>query len=119
MDSLSPETRREIESQLDNTAKRTGAVASTLLGYTKHALWIVPVLIGIAFVVDYAVLRMSANPTGSVMVKRYYAVGLKNGKTEMYYADPENQMCVNSIFPHLGYAPCWYLRRYNVKQISI
>jgi hypothetical protein len=119
MDSLSPETRREIESQLDSTAKRTGALASTLLRYAKHALWIVPVLMGIAFVADYAALRMSANPTGSVMVKRYYAVGLKNGKTEMYYADPENQMCVNSIFPHLGYTPCWYLRRHNVKQIDI
>jgi len=119
MDSLSPETRREIESQLDSTAKRTGAVASVILRYAKHALWIVPVMIGVAFLADYVVLRSSRNPMGSVLVRRYYAVGLKNGKTEMYYADPENQMCVNSVFPHLGYSPCWYLRRHDSKEISI
>ena len=119
MDSLSPETRREIERQLDSTAKRTGALASAVLRYAKHTLWIVPVAIAIAFLVDYVVLRASRNPTGSVLVRRYYAVGLKNGKTEMYNADPESQMCVNSIFPHLGYSPCWYLRRYNSKEIKI
>ena len=52
-------------------------------------------------------------------IKRYYAVGLKNGKTEMMYAEPENQTCVNSVFPHRGYYPCWYLRRHNVRQIDI
>jgi hypothetical protein len=119
MDSLSPETRREIEGQLDSAAKRTGALASAFLGYAKHALWLVPVLMAITFLADYAVVRASRNPTGSVLVKRYYAVGLKNGKTEMYYADPENQTCVNSIFPHMGYSPCWYLRRYKVKEIKI
>jgi hypothetical protein len=119
MDSLSPETRREIERQLDSTAKRTGALASAVLRSAKHLLWIVPVLIAIAFLADYIVLRASGNPTGSVLVRRYYAVGLKNGKTEMYSADPENQMCVNSIFPHLGYSPCWYLRRYNTKEIKV
>jgi hypothetical protein len=119
MDSLSPETRREIERQLDSTAKRTGALASAVLRYAKHLLWIVPVLIAIAFLADYIVLRASANPTDSVLVRRYYAVRLKNGKTEMYNVDPENQMCVNSIFPHLGYSPCWYLRRHNVKEIPI
>jgi hypothetical protein len=119
MDSLSPETRREIESQLDSSSKRMGALASALVRCAKHALWVVPVLLAIAYLVDYAVLRSSGNPTGSVTIKPYYSVGLKSGKNELYYADPVKQTCVNSIFPHLGYSPCWYLRRNSVKEIQI
>ncbi|HLH31135.1 MAG TPA: hypothetical protein VKY31_08025 [Terriglobia bacterium] len=118
-DSLSPETRREIERQLDAAADRTGRVANAVFRYLRHLLWIIPVLLVVAFAVDYVTLRASAAPTDTVTIKRYYAVGLKNGKTEMYYADPINQTCVNSVFPHMGYTPCWYVRRHNVKQISI
>lgn len=119
MDSLSPETRREIESRLDSTAGRTGDIASAFLRYAKHALWVIPVLMVVAFLADSAALHFSRMPTATVTIKRYYAVGLKNGKTEMYYADPETQTCVNSIFPHMGDSPCWYLRKHNIKEIRV
>src|SRR5581483_5494335 len=80
MDSLSPETRRQIERQLDAAADRTGVLANAIFHYLKHALWILPVLLVIAFAVDDVALRVSASPTGTVTIKRYYAVGLKNGK---------------------------------------
>ena len=118
-DSLSPETRREIERQLDSAVTRAGSLAGAGLRYAKWALWVIPVLLGLAYAADYIQLHSSQNPTSTVSIKRYYAVGLKNGKTEMYYAEPENETCVNSIFPHLGYSPCWYLRRHNMKEISI
>jgi hypothetical protein len=118
-DSLSPETRREIERHLDSTVSRTGLLATAGLRYAKQALWVIPVLLVLAYAADYIQLRSSQNPTSTVSIKRYYAVGLKNGKTEMYYAEPENEACVNAIFPHLGYSPCWYLRRHNMKEISI
>ena len=118
-ESLSPETRRQIESELDKAAARTSAFAAALLKLFKRAVLMVVVLLVVAFVVDYVQLQASSNALGSVSVKRYYAVGLKNGKTEMMYAEPENRTCVNSMFPHRGYWPCWYLRRHNVKQIDI
>jgi hypothetical protein len=118
-DSLSPELRRQIESQLDSAAHRTGVLAGIVVRFAKHLLWIVPVLLVLAFVTDSLVLGWSHDPLGTITIKRYYAVGLKNGKTEMYYADPETQTCVNSVFPHRGYSPCWYVRRHNVKEISI
>ncbi|HEY2383309.1 MAG TPA: hypothetical protein VGK48_19210 [Terriglobia bacterium] len=119
MDRLSPETRREIDRQMDSAAQRTAAVTAALLRYAKRALWIVPLLIIVAFLADYVTFRASGQSLGTVSVRRYYTVGLKNGKTEFYYVDPENQTCANSIFPHLGYSPCWYLRRHNTKEISI
>jgi hypothetical protein len=118
-DSLSPETRREIERHLDSTVSQTGSLATAGFRYAKRALWVIPILLVLAYVADYIQLRSSENRTSTVSIKRYYAVGLKNGKTEMYYAEPENETCVNSIFPHLGYSPCWYLRRHNMREISI
>jgi hypothetical protein len=118
-ESLSLETRRQIESELDRAAARTSALAAALLMLFKRAVLVVVVLLVVAFVVDYIQLQASSNALGYVSVKRYYAVGLKNGKTELMYAEPENQTCVNSMFPHRGYWPCWYLHRHNVKQIDI
>ena len=56
---------------------------------------------------------------GVVKIQRYYAVGLKSGKTEFMFLPAENQVCVHSLFPHLGYSPCWYLSRRNVKRIDM
>ena len=55
---------------------------------------------------------------GSVTIKRYYAVKLKDRKTEFYPADPETRQCVYSLFPHYGYGPCWYLSRKKQQQID-
>jgi hypothetical protein len=55
------------------------------------------------------------NPLDSVI--SYYATALKNGKIEVFYDQPITRMCVHSIFPHLGYMPCWYLRRSAITRI--
>jgi hypothetical protein len=61
----------------------------------------------------------SRDPFGVVEVRPYYAVRLKDRKTEYYFLDPENQKCVHSLFPHLGYCPCWYLQRKKQKRIEM
>ena len=33
----------------------------------------------------------------------------KNGSAEIVIGDPEVETCVHSLFPHMGYEPCWYL----------
>jgi hypothetical protein len=118
-ESLNPEELRRIERQFERTANQTGRFAATLLAYFTRALVVLVVLIGIAFFLDYLVVRKSQSAYGSVEIHRYYAVGLKNKKTDYSSGDSEIQMCVNSAFPHFGYPPCWYLRRHNVKEIDI
>ena len=62
------------------------------------------------YAADYLSARMrGANALGAVQVQPYYAVPLKDGKTEFMMLDPEMQTCVRSLAPHFGYSPCWYL----------
>ena len=56
---------------------------------------------------------------GSVQVKVLWAVRQKSGRIEYSVGDDEIQTCVRSVFPQLGYTPCWYLRRHAKKRIEI
>jgi hypothetical protein len=75
------------------------------------------------YLCDYLFVRYriakNLNPFGVVNMRRYYAIPLKNGKTEFVYQEPEAQVCVQSLFPHFGYSPCWYAKRKNVKRMDI
>lgn len=72
---------------------------------------------------DYVSVRYripsSRQVTGTVEVLPYTAVPLKDGKTELIFQPPQNQTCVHSLFPHLGYTPCWYLSRHRDKRTDI
>lgn len=59
------------------------------------------------------------DPFATVTIQPYYAIHEKNGKTEYDFAAPESQLCVRSLFPHLGYSPCWYVMRHTEKRIDI
>jgi len=78
---------------------------------------------GLAYAVDYAIFRyrISTNrqPFGQVMVSPYDAVAQKNGKTEFIFEPPQPQTCVNALFAHAGYPPCWYLRRHTEPRTDI
>jgi hypothetical protein len=56
---------------------------------------------------------------GFVQTRTSYAVEQKNRKTEYYFNPAEAETCVHSLFPQLGYTPCWYLARHSVKQIQM
>jgi len=85
-------------------------------------------LVAIVYAGDYAVVRLrAAYPRlglafDSVQMEQLYAITLKNGRTE-YQLDarqPEVTVsCVRALFPHLGYSPCWYLRRNSQKPIPM
>lgn len=62
-------------------------------------------------------------PYGTVTVQIMYAISEKStpgtNKTEYTSGDAQDQTCVNSLFPHFGYAPCWYLSRHTQKTVNI
>lgn len=64
--------------------------------------------------------RMTRNllddPFETQMIERTYGIPHKNGSAEIVNDAPEPETCVHSIFPHMGYTPCWYLNR-NSKTI--
>jgi len=77
----------------------------------------------LAFSLDYAVLRVreatNRNAYGSVVVNHYTAVLQKNGKTTLTFDPPQPWTCVNSLFPHQGWLPCWYLSKHNDQRTDI
>jgi hypothetical protein len=81
------------------------------------------ILTGIlVFLGDYLSLRYSIpkrDMYGSVVVRELYAVKLKNKQTEYMFQPPAPQECVNSLFPHFGDEPCWYLSRHTKQQVSV
>ncbi|HLY19367.1 MAG TPA: hypothetical protein VKR61_19205 [Bryobacteraceae bacterium] len=76
----------------------------------------------LVYIGDYLSLRYripnQREQFGSVMVQRSYAIPQKDRKTEYMFDPPAPQICVNSLFPHFGDPPCWYLRRHARQQIS-
>jgi len=70
-----------------------------------------------AFAIDAAVLRYRAstnhNAFGTVTVHPYYAFPRKDKKIELIFDDPRDETCAHSLFPQMGYSPCWYLRRHS------
>lgn len=75
------------------------------------------VTVAVIYGADYLAAR--TNPLGSVAVQPYLAIHLKNKKVEFDFSPPpENDPCVQSIAPHLGDPPCWYLRKHASKRID-
>ena len=58
----------------------------------------------------------AAQAFGSVTF--YYATVLKNGRTEIFYDQPQTEVCVQALFPHAGYRPCWYAVKSTVRTVS-
>ncbi len=91
----------------------------------RGILWSAAALAGLALILyagDYLSLRLQIpqrQPFGTVRVRHFYAVALKNKSTEYMFDDPEDAPCVNSLFPHYGDPPCWYLRRHPQQRIDI
>jgi hypothetical protein len=60
----------------------------------------------------------SREPLGQVTVRRYGAIPQKAGKTEFIYEEPLVETCVHALFPHMGFAPCWYLGRRGEQRVN-
>jgi hypothetical protein len=56
---------------------------------------------------------------GSVTVNDYLAIQMKDGKVEYDYVGTVETTCTNSLFPQLGHAPCWWLRRHREKRENL
>jgi hypothetical protein len=63
--------------------------------------------------------KTEVDPVDTIKIRPLYLVPRKDGRAELDFGDPETQMCVHSLFPHLGYDPCWYVVRQSRKPIPI
>ena len=90
--------------------------------YVKRTLAVAVLALAVLYAGDDFSVRFhiprGRNPFGTVQIKRYYAIPQKGNKTEFYLGDPETQTCVHSLFPHLGFNPCWYVERKRLQRID-
>ena len=89
-------------------------------------VWLLPaagLLLALVYVCDFLSVRYSIPKGraiyGSVQVNDYLVVPLKNGKNEYDFSGSQQAICTNSIFPQLGFPPCWWLRRHREKREQI
>jgi hypothetical protein len=80
-------------------------------------------LAGLAFGSDYLVFRYrvsrNVSPYETVTVQEYYVIQEKNNRTEYVYKGTEQETCINALFSHAGYAPCWYRRKRTERPVHI
>ena len=79
------------------------------------------VALGLVYAVeDFRIRRattaFSGNQTETLTF--YYSTRLKNGRVQVYYDQPQTEVCVRAVFPHVGHRPCWYARREPVRLVS-
>jgi hypothetical protein len=79
--------------------------------WVKRVVLSLAALVAIAWIADYAGLRLRSRQFGQVEVHHRYAVQLRNKQIEQMSEKPYSEECVYSLFPHFGDSPCWYLRR--------
>ncbi len=80
--------------------------------------------IGVAALIylgDTAAFYLRGKPTDQVVVSRYMSAPLKGDKTEYYYEGTGPVSCSKSLFPQIGWQPCWYLRKHplSAEQASL
>jgi hypothetical protein len=68
---------------------------------------------------DFLLVHARADRTRQIVVQQYYAVRLKGKKVEYMPLDDANETCARSLFPQMGYLPCWYVSRHRVRQIDV
>jgi hypothetical protein len=88
----------------------------------KRKLIVLIVALATLYLGDFLSLRFrvpARDTFGNVTVHTYYVVKLKSGRTEYDYAGDHDVSCANSLFPQMGYKPCWYARRKTDEQINI
>lgn len=80
-------------------------------GYISAALAGVAVL---AYGLDYLSLQFQIpkrEQFDTIRVDQLYAIPNKWNEVDWSRGDPVMERCVNSLLPHYGSRPCWYVKR--------
>ena len=91
--------------------------------FFRRALIVCILGLAAAYASDYVFLRIrmvskfAGEPFGTVTV--YDSMVMKNGKVQIFYERPQEEVCVRSLFPHFSHEPCWYLHRSPVRLIAL
>lgn len=93
-----------------------------LLKIVGRALLLAAAAVVVVYIGEDMLLRYRAKHGGADAVfdgvTTYESGAVKGGRQEFYFDQPQVETCVRAIFPHFGDAPCWYVRRHTIKQLT-
>jgi hypothetical protein len=75
-------------------------------------------LAALIYLADDVWARYRGRPVEQMKVGRLYAEVNHFNELEYSVGTPVMETCVDSLMPHFGYTPCWYLRRHDIRQIG-
>jgi hypothetical protein len=74
--------------------------------------------VALIYVADDLWARFRGRPVEQMKVGRYYAAVNHWNEVEYSVGKPVIETCADTLMPHFGYTPCWYLRRHTIQQIG-
>lgn len=81
------------------------------------------IVIAIAAILVYAAdglfLHYRGTPHEDLRVDSMYAMKNRWNEVEYSVGSTGSQRCIESMFPHSGFTPCWYLTRHAMRYIRI
>ena len=112
--------RQDRVAETPDPSPSAGFSSSRLI---RYGLLFFASAMALTYIGDFILIRYRVahqqSPYGTVAVSQYYAEHLKSGNTEYDFQAPQTVQCLNSLFPHFGLTPCWYVRRHPEKRIDI
>jgi hypothetical protein len=75
-------------------------------------------LAALTYLADDLWARSRGRPLEEIKIDRVYADVNHWNQVEYSIGSPILEMCIDSLMPHFGYTPCWYLRRHTLRQIG-
>jgi hypothetical protein len=90
---------------------------SRIVMLATWAVVAVAVTVGALYAVEDLRVRYGSSSLTETLTF-YYSTRLKNGRVQVYYDQPQAEVCVRTLFPHGGHRPCWYARRAPVRLVS-
>ena len=94
---------------------------SRIIALAKWALVVALVALGVFYAVEDLRFRYVGPASAGSQTETltfYYSTRLKNGREQVFYDQPQTEVCVRAVFPHGGRRPCWYARREPVRVVS-
>ena len=66
---------------------------------------------------DWAILK-ARGASGFGTVNITLGTPMKDGRVQIFTGANQTQACVNSLFPHFGYNPCWYVKQNSTQLVE-
>lgn len=108
MDSNRPEVKECGERPAEETKK--------MVRWFRSAALVLVIVLLVGYLADAAVLQMRVrHGTGYrvIQVDQFLNTPLKGQKEEYDLAGQTQVTCARSLFPQLGYQPCWWVERHR------